>query len=58
MVEKLQGLKVDKLKRAHKVSTPSLPLQFGEGRGEVFLRETPTHQMSSVHLCVQKRAKP
>jgi hypothetical protein len=49
------------------MSTPRLPLQFGEGRGEVntryeqhpvFLCETPSHHVRSVALCGKKFPKP
>jgi hypothetical protein len=51
----------------HAMSTPRLPLQFGEGRGEVntryeqhpvFLCETPSHHVRSVALCGKKFPKP
>lgn len=42
MVETIKGMKVNKLTR----------------RMQMLLGETPTHQMGSVFLCIQKRGKP
>lgn len=57
----MTSLDGDKLIRVRHANTPRLPLLLGEsraclpvGKGEVFLRETPTRRIGSVALCGKK----